>query len=164
MGGLPPQDPRPGLEPGPRPASRAMRAARGGIALALALSATPALALTDGQKDQVMLWWQQAMAEQTVVLTCAATQNDLEKSLRKRWEGIRQQTLAAMAGAGWPAGELKTLRAASAPDALRKPADTPFGEVIAWCNTFPDWFPVARDLAFTALDAEVARVLSDTAP
>lgn len=134
-----------------------------GLFLSLLLAAPAAQALTKAQQADVAALWAQAMAEQTVVLTCAATTTDLEKSLRKRWEAVRQSALASMAAAGWPAGDLAALTAQSAPDALRKPDATPFGTVLAYCRAFPDWEAIAHALAFAALDTETARLLTPAA-
>lgn len=76
------------------------------IALLLTLAATPAVALTPAQQQAVNLAWDNARAEQGVLLTCAALTPDLEKGIRKDWEAMRQNALATMAAADWPADDL----------------------------------------------------------
>jgi hypothetical protein len=163
VGGRPhPPKPRPGLEPGPRPAARATREvpgrARDGIAFCLAtlLLATPLSAQiipTGTPAADILL--SQAIAEHRVFLTCSTLEPQTHAQILTNWQRDTAAAVAILKTHNVPPEAVTAFTKAADPAALMPTPDTPWAEIKALCATQPDWQKTYDDFHLTILDLKL---------
>jgi hypothetical protein len=104
--------------------------------LALALSAAPAAA-DDAAVAAVL---DQAMNEWRTILTCSSLIPDDGGRLQGFWQDDVMETLSVIAEAGAQPDNLAAFTASALPGGLLPAPDTPWGEVMAFCQSDPDWY------------------------
>jgi hypothetical protein len=100
------------------------------------------LALPTVAEDKATLYGQiidTAMQETRVFLTCTALEQGSNDLIRKNWQETVAKTLSFLADDGVTPPNLAAFTASALPGGLMPAPDTPFSEVIAFCNANPDW-------------------------
>lgn len=153
-----------------RPSNPTVAALNCVLAGALSLAASLAAAQPSGPdadtKITVEAAWEIAIAEQRVALTCSAVLDKYEDRgstylVVNAWNTDRAAAFELMTTAGWPAEELADLDRRSAPEAVRLPDDTPFGEVLALCHGTPGWFRAYSTQNYTRIGPRVEQALKN---
>lgn len=128
----------------------------GGLALALTLLATPALAQvvpTGTPAADILL--SQAIAEHRLFLTCSALDAQTHQQILGNWQRDVASAKAILAAQGVAPDAIAAFSAAAAPAALMPGPDTPWAEVTALCATRPDWQTAYFQLNLTILELKL---------
>jgi hypothetical protein len=125
-------------------------------ALALALSAVPAAA-DDAAVAAVL---DQAMNEWRVILTCSSLIPDDGGRLLGFWQDDVAETLSVIAAAGAQPDNLASFTASALPGSLLPAPDTPWGEVVAFCQADPDWYTRFQRFDIVILPRDVEEALA----
>lgn|GEM_PF-2479396 len=163
-------NPRPGLEPGPRPTPSATLEvpdqARDGLFLLL-VAALTLLLLTTPTHAQIIptgtpaadILLSQAIAEHRVFLTCSALDPQTHARILADWQADTASATAILASHDVPSETVAAFTAAADPQALMPPPDTAWAEVQALCATRPDWRQAYDSLDRVMLDLKLVGVL-----
>ncbi len=127
--------------------------------LAAATLASPAAA--QGQTLTVQRVLNTALAEQRVFHTCGVLDPEGYGFLLQGWQSMTEDTLAYLETAGFPPAMRDAFAEAADPEALRLPPETPFAEVIAFCNDNPTWMRQLVQYRMTILPQAIEAALAD---
>lgn len=163
-------NPRPGLEPGPRPTPSATLEvpdqARDGLFLLL-VAALTLLLLTTPTHAQILptgspaadILLSQAITEHRVFLTCSALDPETHARISADWQADITSAKAILASHDVPPETVAAFTAAADPQALMPPPDTAWAEVQALCATRSDWRQAYDNLDRVMLDLKLVGVL-----
>ena len=129
--------------------------------LVFALFAAPAFAQivpTGSPAADIVL--SQALADQRVFLTCTALEPESHRLIIDFWQADVAAAVAFLTEKGVPPEAIAAFTAAADPAALALPPDTPFAEVVDYCQAQTHWFIRMNRRDFT----ELARALPEALP
>jgi len=129
----------------------------GGLALVLtALLTTPTAAQvipTGSPAADILL--ATAIAEQRVFLTCSALDPEAHALIAKGWRTDIARATAILTEHAVPPEAIAAFTTAADPAALLPSEDTPFTEVMRFCDTHSDWPETYGRLNFIILDLKL---------
>lgn len=125
------------------------------VALAL-LAATPASAQRAGIQDRLAAALETAVKEHEIFLNCSATDRPAHTLIRRGWEDMVREAIAALEAAKADAEILKQYCARTDAERMLK-RDARFGEIIDFCSG--DWMDRAINLKYMLLNVRVREIL-----
>jgi hypothetical protein len=156
--------PQPGLRPAPgaRPRLRALArtgAIRTGAILRYLVSLALALPLVTPAAAQIVptgvpaadILLTRALGEQRIFLTCSALDGEAHRRIRQDWDRDVAAALATLSANTVPADAIAAFTEAARVETLMPSPDTPWSEVRQLCDATPDWPSRTARRSFTIL-------------
>lgn len=132
------------------------------VALICTASTLGQSATAETRTNEIREIMDRALDEQHVLLTCTLFQDDLHLQLVRRWNDDLEQSQEVLREAGINLTDFEEYFALAQPDRLVLPLETPFGDVVAFCNEAGDWHRrFVVNFQLTVMHRAIAAALED---